>query len=233
MGIVLSLRTVADLARAAVPIFVDSLAGRVSRESVDRRVHALAQQVVTGAHIRLDVRGRDLVPRDRAFVFMSNHQSHIDIPVLYATVPVDTLRMVAKAELFRIPVWGRAMRAGDFVEVDRSNHQRAIDSMHRAGEQLARGVSLWIAPEGTRSENGEIGALKKGGFHLAMETGTPIVPIAIDGTRHILPKGGRSMTPGVTVRVTFGAPIEVAGRTMQQLMDEVRSFFLANVGAPL
>ena len=160
---------------------------------------------------------------------MSNHQSHLDIPVLYATLPSPTIRMLGKKELFRIPIWGRGLRAAEFIEVDRSNHARAIKSIEYAARLVRDGVSIYLAPEGTRSRDGSIGALKKGGFHLALATGAPIVPVAIRGTIDILPRGSRVMKTGQRVDVTIGAPISVEGRELSALMTEVRDFLVNNV----
>ncbi len=224
MGLGLSLYTVYQVARITAPTVLEAMVGAGSRAEHDRRLHEFARRVVARAHIQLSVAGADKVPLDRAFVYMSNHQSHIDIPVLYATVPSPSLRMVAKTELFRIPGFGRAMRAAEFVEVDRGDRERAVDSLRRAAATLASGVSVWIAPEGHRSRDGVLGPLKKGGFHLARDTGTAILPVALSGTRNVLPPDTRSMTPGVPVRVVFGEPIETAGRPIPDLMAEVRSF---------
>jgi 1-acyl-sn-glycerol-3-phosphate acyltransferase len=191
-----------------------------------------ARNVVRAADIRIDVLGAENVPSDRTFVFMSNHQSHLDIPILYWSLPVKTLRMVAKAELFRVPIWGRAMREGGMIEVDRSNRRQAIESLRRAGDALADGVSIFIAPEGTRSRTGELGPLKKGGFHLALETNTPIIPVTISGSFHILPPETIRMRRGVEVVVQIGEPIEVEGRDVESLRDEVEAFFRANITAP-
>ena len=224
MGLRLSLYTVYQVARITAPTVLEAFVGSGSREQHDRRLHEFARRVVTGARIRLTVEGADKVPLDRAFVYMSNHQSHIDIPVLYATVPSPCLRMVAKTELFRIPGFGRAMRTAEFVEVDRSDRERAVNSLRRAAATLASGVSVWIAPEGHRSRDGALGELKKGGFHLARDTGTAIVPVALSGTRNVLPPDSTRMKHDVPVRVVFGAPIEAQGRPVPDLMDEVRSF---------
>lgn len=229
MGLGLSVYTVWQLARITAPTYADAVTGRITRERVDARVRDMARRVVARARMQLDVRGVERVPPDGAYVYMSNHQSHLDIPVLYATVPSPTLRMVAKKELFRIPVWGRAMRAAEIICVDRSDHQSAVDSLREAGAQIADGVSVWIAPEGTRSRTGALGPLKKGGFHLAADTGTPIVPIAIDGTRHVLPADTIRMAHDVPVAVTFGAPIPVQGREIPSLMAEVEDFLRAHV----
>jgi 1-acyl-sn-glycerol-3-phosphate acyltransferase len=160
---------------------------------------------------------------------MSNHQSHLDIPMLYATLPSTTIRMLAKKELFQIPLWGRGLRAAEFVEVDRGNHARAVQSIEHAAELIHNGVSIWMAPEGTRSRDGRIGKLKKGGFHLAKETATPIVPVAIKGTIDILPRGTRTMHRGRRVEVTIGQPIDVGAREIPSLIDEVTSFFRQHV----
>jgi 1-acyl-sn-glycerol-3-phosphate acyltransferase len=228
VGFGLSFTTFLEVARIAVPTFAEALIGRGERAEHDRRLHQFARRVVARARIRLTVVGADNVPLDRAFVYMSNHQSHIDIPVLYATVPSQSLRMVAKAELFRIPGFGRAMRAADFIEVDRGDRARAVDSLRRAAATVASGVSVWIAPEGHRSSDGRLGPLKKGGFHLARDTGAPIVPVALSGTRNVLPPGARSMAHDVPVRVVFGAPIPIDA-PIPDLMERVRAFLEANV----
>jgi len=224
MGLGLSLYTMYQVARITAPTVLEAFVGGGSREQHDRRLREFARRVVAGARIQLTVEGAEKVPLDRAFVYMSNHQSHIDIPVLYAAVPSPSLRMVAKTELFRIPGFGRAMRTAEFVEVDRGDRERAVDSLRRAAATLESGVSVWIAPEGHRSRDGALGPLKKGGFHLARDTGTAIVPVALSGTRNVLPPDTTRMNPDVPVRVVFGAPIATAGRPIPDLMDEVRSF---------
>ena len=121
------------------------------------------------------------------------------------------------------------MRAAEFIEVDRTNHQSAMKSITYAAQLIRDGVSIYLAPEGTRSATGKIGKLKKGGFHLAKDTHTPIVPVAIKGTLDILPKGGRVMHTGKRVEVTIGAPISVEDREIEEVMAEVSSFFVRHV----
>jgi 1-acyl-sn-glycerol-3-phosphate acyltransferase len=127
------------------------------------------------------------------------------------------MRMVAKKELFRVPVWGKAMRAAGMVEVDRGNHDSAIQSLERAREALARGISIWIAPEGTRSDDGLLGEFKRGGFHLAVGAGARILPVSIDGTRAVLPAKGGEVHDGRTVRVTLHAPVATQDFDKEQL----------------
>src|SRR5262245_19908361 len=189
------------MARISAPTLVDLVRGNVNRSAIDERARWFGRRVVEVLEIDLHATGAERVPPGRAYVYMSNHQSHLDIPVLYATLPSPTIRMLAKKELFEIPLWGRGLRAAEYIEVDRSNHAAAMRSIEFAAKLVRDGVSIYLAPEGTRSRDGSIGKLKKGGFHLALGTGAPIVPVAISGTIDILPRGGKVMRTGQAVRV--------------------------------
>ena len=223
-----SVRVVGAMARITAPTLLELARGSVDRAAIDERARWFGRRVVEVLDVQLEASGAENVP-SRAVVYMSNHQSHLDIPMLYATLPSPTVRMLAKAELFRIPLWGRGLRAAEFIEVDRSNHGRAVQSIEHAARLLRDGVSIYLAPEGTRSIDGRIGKLKKGGFHLALETGASIIPVAICGTIDILPRGGRVMRSGQRVRVQIGPPIEVAGRDIASLMTQVLDFLVKNV----
>jgi 1-acyl-sn-glycerol-3-phosphate acyltransferase len=229
MSLLDSVRVLGAMARISAPSILDMARGELRRATVDERARWFGRRVIELLDIRLDARGAEQVPSGRAYVYMSNHQSHLDIPVLYATLPSPTIRMLAKKELFRIPFWGRGLRAAEFVEVDRSNHARAVQSIEQAAGLVRDGVSIYLAPEGTRSRDGRIGPLKKGGFHLALGTGAPIVPVAVQGTIDILPRGSRVMRTGRTVHVRIGAPISIEGRDLENLMREVRDFLVQNV----
>jgi 1-acyl-sn-glycerol-3-phosphate acyltransferase len=228
MSLIDSARVLAAMARITAPTLVEATRGSLERTVVDERARWFGKRVVKLLDVRLTVTGAENVP-DRAVVYMSNHQSHLDIPILFASLPSPTIRMLGKAELFRIPLWGRAIRAAEFIPVDRSNHARAVESLDYAAELVRDGVSIYIAPEGTRSRDGRIGKLKKGGFHLAIGTGAPIVPVALRGPIHILPRGGRVMRSGQSVSVRIGQPIDVAGRDMAGLMAQVSEFLVRNV----
>lgn len=220
------------MTRVSVPSVVECLTASMKRRDIDDRARWFGNRVVTLLQVDLVVEGAERVPPARSYVYMSNHQSDLDIPILYATLPSPTIRMLAKKELFRIPLWGRALRAAEFIEVDRSNHVRALQSIERAERLIADGVSVYLAPEGTRSRDGRIGPLKKGGFHLAVKTGTPIVPVAIRGTIDILPRGTVRMHTGKRVEVTIGSPIAVLHREIDDLMAEVAAFFRRYVEHP-
>jgi len=229
MGLLHSVWVVAEMARVTVPTVIEARLGRLERHTMDDRTHAFARRVVKLLDLDLQVTGGEQVSPLGTYVYMSNHQSHMDIPILYASLPSQTIRMLAKTELFRIPVWGQALRAAEFIEVDRADPVRARASVDRAAELIRDGVSVYLAPEGTRSRDGSVGPLKKGGFHLALDTGTPIVPVAIRGAIDILPRGTKSMHTGRTVRVHIGAPIAVTGRTVADLLAEVEAFLHRHV----
>jgi 1-acyl-sn-glycerol-3-phosphate acyltransferase len=228
MSLIDSVRVLGAMARVTAPTRVDAARGSIERTSIDARARWFGRRVIELLDIQLTTSGADLVPA-RAVVYMSNHQSHLDIPMLYATLPSPTIRMLAKTELFQIPLWGSSLRAAEFIEVDRSNHVNAVRSIDHAARLVRDGVSIYLAPEGTRSRDGRIGKLKKGGFHLAIATGAPIVPVAIRGTRQILPPGRRVMQPGQRVSVQIGRPIDVAGRDVPSLMSQVTEFLVKNV----
>ncbi len=192
--------------RVSVPTLVDALRGKLTAEACDARLDWWSNELLSRAEVSLDSTGLERA-RGGPFVVMSNHQSLYDIPALYQTLPLR-LRMVAKAELFRIPIWAQAMRAAGFVELDRSARERAIESLERAQAALSQGTSIWIAPEGTRSKDGQLGPFKSGGFHLAVGAGARILPVTISGTRAILPAKGARVIRGAEVRVAVHEPID-------------------------
>lgn len=219
-------------AAITLPTVADALTGRLTVERADRRLSDWSSNIVRHADVDLTVEGLAHVPRDRACVYMSNHQSHLDIPILYSVFP-GTLRMVAKAELFKVPFWGRAMKEAGFVRVTRSGDRaEAVAAMQECAAAIRRGVNVWIAPEGTRSVDGRIAKFKKGGFILARDSAADIIPVAIDGSRDILPKNTRVIQRGARVRVIFGAPVRVGARELNDVMAEVRRFIVGHVTEP-
>lgn len=164
-----------------------------------------------------------LVAADRPVVYMANHQSLFDIPLLLATLPGQT-RMLAKRSLFRIPIFGWAIRAGGFIAIDRRDRSHAGESFQAAVDKLRTGVSALVFPEGTRSLDGRVAALQRGGFLLAIKSGLPIVPVGIEGSLARQPKGRVTIRPG-EVPVRYGTPIDPAEfglRGKDELMRRVR-----------
>ena len=175
--------------------------------------------------VEVTVRGAEHLASGGPFVLTPNHQSHLDILALLGFLPGRT-RFAAKREMWRHPVVGGVLDTLDMVPIDRENPEVAIAALAKADGAAG---SLVVFPEGTRSRDGSIGRLKKGGFHLALGTGAPIVPVAIKGTIDILPRGAKTMKTGCTVEVTIVDPIDVASRDIDGLMTEVRDFLVKNV----
>jgi 1-acyl-sn-glycerol-3-phosphate acyltransferase len=220
-GLAASILTVDGLFRISAITVFDALRHDVRRDKCDRRIAWWAGRVVDELRIDLRVRGRERLAGGETFLLMSNHQSHYDIPVLFAAVS-SAVRMVAKAELFRVPVLGPALREAGFIEIDRSDRRKAIESLRRAREALREGTLVWISPEGTRSLTGELLPLKKGGFVLALEANLPILPIGIAGTRDVLPPHRVLSARHQRVGVVLGEPIRPAGKARNELMAETR-----------
>lgn len=192
-----------------------------------------ARSILAVSGVRVAVSGLEGLEPGRAYVFMANHQSNFDIPVLLGHLPVQ-FRWLAKAELFKIPLFGRAMRAAGYISIDRTDRSSAFQSLSEAAGTLRRGVSVMIFPEGTRSLDGVLRPFKKGGFMMAIQAGVPIVPVGIRGTYAIMPKGVRLIRPRA-VRVEIGDPIDTAGvrpENKEILMERMRSALLAGSAGP-
>ena len=163
---------------------------------------------------------------DGPLIFASNHESALDIWVAFKVLP-RAFRFIAKAELFRLPIFGAYMRLGGHIPVDRGNHARAVESLRQAGEAVRGGTSLVVFPEGTRSKDGRVQPFKKGPFVVAMEAGVPVVPVAISGSGHVTPKNVVAVVPG-TIRVAVGAPVDPRTfPTKEALLAEVRRQVIA------
>jgi 1-acyl-sn-glycerol-3-phosphate acyltransferase len=156
--------------------------------------------------IRVRAVGRENLEDGRAYLFMSNHASNLDPPVITPLLG-RRISIIAKQELFKIPFFGRAMRAAGFVAVNRSASRAAVQSIHDAIGVLQSGQAMLVFPEGTRSPDGKLLPFKKGPFLLAMEAGVPVVPITVVGSHEAWPKGKMSLHPGEVV-VHFHPPID-------------------------
>jgi 1-acyl-sn-glycerol-3-phosphate acyltransferase len=150
----------------------------------------------------------------RPAIYMANHQSLFDIPLLFVTLPGQA-RMLAKHSLFRIPLFGWAIRLGGFISIDRKDRSRAKESFDAAVDRLRSGTSALVFPEGTRSLDGRLAPFQRGGLLLALKSGLPIVPVGIEGTLGVQPKGSFAVRPR-TVFVRYGTPIEVADFGIRQ-----------------
>lgn len=219
-------RAAYETLRISVPTIWDAALHRTNYRRCDVRLDSWSRNLVAQAGIVIRTSGRENVALGETYVVMSNHQSHYDIPVIFQALAIP-VRMVAKTELFRVPVFGRAMLDSGFIELDRGNRRRAMESLKLAGKRIREDkLSIWIAPEGTRSKNAEIAEFKTGGFHLAREADVPILPVTIDGTIHVHRAGDRLVHRGRTVKVTIHKPIHPGayGRGgVNELMEAVRT----------
>jgi len=188
---------------------------------------------VSAAGIQVEVTGLERIPQGRSCIFMSNHVSNLDPPVLLPYLPGRS-SVLLKKELMRIPLLGTAMRLAQFVPVERGNRVEAAKlSIAAAGAALRAGLHMMVYPEGTRSKDGRLMPFKKGPFFLAEETQAPIVPIAISGTQHMMRKGSVAITPGV-VTLQFLAPIEPSAyATREDMMSAVRAALIAALPAEM
>ncbi len=174
--------------------------------------------------IRLDVSGPERIDKKTSYVFMCNHLSAIDGPLLYVLIP-QSIRVILKKEAFRIPVIGLAMRLVGFIPVDRKGLRGGKKSIERATRTIKeKGYSFLIFPEGTRSRDGKLQLFKRGGFFLALNSQVPVAPVSIQGTFELMPKKSFFIKKG-NVRVAFHpvVPVQEYNRdTLPRLMDRVR-----------
>jgi 1-acyl-sn-glycerol-3-phosphate acyltransferase len=150
----------------------------------------------------------------KRYIIMSNHRSLYDIPLTILSLP-GSIRMLTKKELFRIPLWGRGMAAGEFISINRHNIEQAKKDLKAAGEKMEDGIVLWVAPEGTRSRTGRLGSFKKGGFILAIETGAQIIPVGIRGSEKVLPAKTWDLYLDQQVDIHIGNPIDASAYTLE------------------
>lgn len=202
---------------------VVALASRKREPALWLARHVWAPGMVAIGLSRLSVVGRERLDFRRSYFFAANHQSWLDIPVLFAAVPAP-LHFLAKQELARVPFLGWYIAAMGMVFVDRGDRRKAVASVDRASALLAAGGSLVSFPEGRRSAPGELGRFKSGGFAAVLDSGVrdvDVVPVAIVGAGRILPRDGFKVRPG-KVEVRFGAPIPVAGLVQADRADLAR-----------
>jgi 1-acyl-sn-glycerol-3-phosphate acyltransferase len=164
------------------------------------------------------------------YIFMSNHQSYYDVFALLGHLPYQ-FKWLVKKELFSIPFLGWTMAAVGYISVDRGGTRDTVEAMNEAARKIRDGMSVTIFPEGSRSPDGSIQPFKKGGFTLAIKSKIPIVPIAIDGSRDIMPKNKFTAASG-EIRMRMDRPIETERYSLKDrevLMKRVRETICKNV----
>ena len=184
-----------------------------------------ARSLVWAAGIKLEVTGLENVEPDESYILIANHQSHMDIPVLTWGLPIPQ-RIIAKKELFKIPFLGWGMKAVGMLSIDRSNRKQSFETLKEAEEIIKTyRLSILAFPEGTRSDDGNIHPFKKGPFVLAINTGLPLLPVSVSGTRKIIPKGKISLRAG-RVKVHIHPPVATKNFNLgdrNKLVEKVQS----------
>ena len=187
-----------------------------------------SHDILSAAGTPVVASGLEHVPRDQPVMYASNHSSMFDVWALFATLP-GSVRFVAKRELFRIPILGRAMRAVGHVPIDRAARKSAFEAYDEAARMIRGGTSVLVFPEGTRSPTGELLPFKNAPFGLAIAAQVPIVPVYVHHTFEILPKGAWRLRPQ-PIRLVVGPPIPTAGlrpENRERLREEVRAAMVA------
>lgn len=197
-----------------------------TRTDIDTLLRRWSQSLLNAADVSYQVYNpHQVVPSPgHSYIIMSNHASHYDIPLIFMSLQ-GSIRMIGKKELFRVPVWGHAMKACEILAIDRKNSAQALQDLEVVKEKMRSGVIPWIAPEGTRSRHGKLNIFKKGGFMLALQTGATIIPVGIRGSGRILPPDTWQFNPGQAVEIHIGQPVSATDYTVatrNELIKEVR-----------
>ncbi len=158
---------------------------------------------------------------NRAHMIMTNHSSMYDIPFTFVAMP-GSIRMLAKKELFSVPLWGTGMKEGEFISIDRHNRRQAFKDLEEARKKMESGIILWVAPEGTRSRTGKLKPFKKGGFMLALQTRAIIIPVGIRGAFEVLPPGTLNFNLGRHLEFHIGKPIDASQFSRKQIDELMR-----------
>ena len=195
-----------------------------SARTIDSIICWWARSIVRAAGIRLHGERLDMIDPAKRYILVANHYSYFDIPCILAAVP-QPIRFMAKVSLFKIPIFGWALARSGFIPIDRKNRRTAVKSFDQAGERIRRGNTIMIFPGEGRTSERTMRQFQRGAFLLAIKSGLPILPIAIDGTYDVMCVGAKHVTPG-KVTVKAGTPIATEGasvRDKEKLADEARA----------
>ena len=195
--------------------------------------HTWAKMILKILGVRVEQRGLENADFSQPAVYAANHLSALDIPIIYATLPVQ-FRILAKKELFAYPFLGWHLRRSGQIAVDQKDARSSLRSLNRAGESLREGMPLVVFPEGGRSPDGELREFMGGAFYSALKAQVPVVPIVITGVRELLPMNSFHALPG-EAKVVFCHPVSTEGMTprdMDKLASTVRQVMVQELSAP-
>jgi len=191
-----------------------------------------ARQWLRLTGVRVKVMGREHLDPDQPYVFVANHHSYLDAAPLFAFTG-RRMGVVAKKELLKAPILGYAMGFVNVIAIDRSNRPRAIETLKMATDRLRAGISFAVCPEGTRAPPGEMLPFKKGAFHMAVEAGVPIVPIALRNSDLLMGKGTGEAWPG-TIEMVMWPPLDTSkvktDDDLHQLVARVETIIMNELG---
>jgi 1-acyl-sn-glycerol-3-phosphate acyltransferase len=232
----LMLATGAVVLNTAVKSIVRVRLNRMTRSTADMYIAEWARRMLKVVDLKINpIEFAQPInyQAQRCYIIMSNHSSHYDIPIIFQTLP-GSIRMMAKKELFKIPLFGRMLRENEFPSIDRENRKQAIKDLEVAEKIMRSGIVLWVAPEGTRSRHPSyLGTFKKGGFILALKSQAVIIPVGIRGSANILPSHTWNFSSGETVEVHVGNPIDTTRFTdKDQLLEYVENEISALAHVP-
>ena len=188
-----------------------------------------AYTMLAVSFVRTEIKNKAKIRKGTSYIIISNHQSLFDIIALVTALGIQ-YRWFIKKEVLKIPIFGYALYASRNIFIDRANTASAIESINKGIDRLPKGVSVMVFAEGTRSPDGQIHEFKKGGFMTAIAHKIPILPVTVNGSRRVLPKGSLVVKPG-KIQVVIGDPIDTSGYTtdtVKELIDKTRQAVMAN-----
>lgn len=212
-------------------VYAKKLQRKSPREAINYCLHDWAKKLLAVIKVNYKIYNPHQIKLEpnQPYIIMSNHASHYDIPLIAMAFP-NNLRMLAKKELFKVPVWGAAMKAAEILSVDRNNARQAVKDLAFVRDKMESGIVPWIAPEGTRSHSGSLGEFKKGGFMVAQKTGARIIPVGISGSNKLLPPKTCDFQLGESVDIYIGEPIDASAykkneikKLMQDTKDRIQA----------
>ncbi|MBA2736573.1 MAG: 1-acyl-sn-glycerol-3-phosphate acyltransferase [Pyrinomonadaceae bacterium] len=214
-----------SLSLAGILLLFGALPAMIVLQIINRRMRLYPLCVwgtkiwIRGSGIEVKVSGRENLEADKSYIFIANHHSYIDTTALFAYAG-KKIGLIAKKELLKVPVLGRGISFINFVTIDRSNPERARQTMDNVRRIVDGGYSFGVFAEGTRAMPGELLPFKKGAFHLALQTGAAIIPVAIKNTDYLMGKKTGVVNPG-TMEIVLLPPIETKGKTVEEDLPDL------------
>jgi 1-acyl-sn-glycerol-3-phosphate acyltransferase len=212
----------------AVPIIAAGLLSRTGNLAFTLS-KLWAYTILAVSLVRTEIKNKEKIQKGTSYIIISNHQSLYDIISLVTTLGIQ-YRWFIKREVLKVPLFGHGLYASRNIFIDRRNTERAIESINRGIKRLPQGASIMVFAEGTRSPDGQIHEFKKGGFMVAIAHKMPILPVTVNGSRRVMPKGNLVFKPG-KIQVVVGEPIDTSGYTaymVDELISKTRQAVMAN-----